>query len=300
MNIWRRLRFFENRYSHFIFIVILFFVTLWMRWDAFRDPVKGSHVWLTAHTAMTLQIWDEEGISARYFSPAYTFSSPPNKHLRSLASGLSDSSGNYYYVSYPPLSFILAYAYINIFQLEPGMPALQSLNLILQLLISWLLYVVVCLVQQRPELDRIYPPAFLSSILYLFSAQAMWCHGYMYFADTVIQLFWVAGIALSTQIFFRAKSTSRAYVMCLGATVFLAAYTEWLGFFFAATLFMIALYFSGRDRSFIRVAAIVAISTTAAFTLALLQYAQIDGLSTYLQASVDKYTDRSGYNTENF
>ena len=155
-------------YQHFFVLLALFSITIWMRIGAFQDPIKGTHVWLTAHTAMTMQIWDKGGIASYHFNPVYTFDTPSDKHLRSLASGLSDQEGNFYYVSYPPFSFLLAYAFIQSLRLEPDMGALQTLSLLIQLLTSWLLYILVCRLFQQPIRSKIYYPALVASTIYLF------------------------------------------------------------------------------------------------------------------------------------
>ena len=289
-----------STYGHFILILGFFAVTLVLRLDAFREPVKGSHAWLSAHTVMTLQIWNEGGISNYNFSPVYTYDATNNKHLRSLASGLSDPAGNYYYVSYPPFSFLLAYAFVLVFQLAPSLTAIQVLNVLMHLAISWMLYAMVCRLFYRKIRHQIFYPALTASILYLFSAQALWCHGYMYFADTVIQTLWVAGLLLVFEIFFYGKSTSWPHLIALGITLFLACYTEWLGYFYAASLFLVACRFSFENRVHLRLVFISVIAVTSALSLTVFQYAQIDGLSAFIDASLNKYVDRSGYQTNQF
>ena len=287
-------------YRHLYILFGLFLVTLLIRSDSIKEPVKGSHVWLTAHTAMTMEIWEKEGIAKHHFSPVYTYNAPANKHLRSLASGLSDEDGNYYYVSYPPFSFLLAYGFIKTLRLAPSMQSLQLLNLVIHFATSLLVYIVLCRLYRQKVRDKMFPPALMGAGIYLFAMQALWCHGYMYFADTVVQVIWVASLLFAFEILYRDKATSWPHLFALGLAVFLACYTEWLGFFFAATLFIVSTIFAFKNRIFIRLGLITAVAASSALVLTIYQYAQINGLDSFLEASVNKYSDRSGYGSESF
>lgn len=281
-------------------ICILLLTSTVIRWPAITDPVQGSHTWLSTHVIMTNQIWHSEGIGAYKFNPVYTYPAETNRNMRSLGSGLPDDQGNYYYVSYPPFSFYLSYLFFTVLLLKPNIVGLFILNILIQGLIAVLLYMLICVLFERKITGMLYTPALLASSLYIFSAQTLWCHVYMYFADTLVLLFWVAYLLLSFLIFKRDRISSRGALTLFFITNFLLIYTEWLGLFVSATLFMYALYRSAREPIYLRILLLIAGATLLALGLTLYQYAAIDGLEAFLDTSISKYADRNGINEHAF
>lgn len=285
------------RTSPVILISMLVLLSVAIRWYAFKDPIQGSHVWLSAHTVITNQIWANEGISKYEFNPVYTFPNAPDRHMRSLASGMQDQEGNYYYVSYPPFSFYLAYAFFTLLFLKPSIEGLYILNLIIHSLTAILLYVLICKTYRKQILRTTYIPALLAASLYLFSTQTLWCHIYMYFADSLVQLLWVAFILLSFMIFRRGQINNRRTLFFFSITCFLIVYTEWLGVFACFVLFLHALYRSIKEPIYLRISLIIGTATLIALSLTVFQYSLIDGLDSFVQTSLGKYADRNGYNS---
>jgi len=220
--------------------------------------------------------------------------------MRSLGSGLPDDEGNYYYVSYPPFSFYLAYLFFTILFIKPNIIGLIILNVLIQGLIAVVLYTLICVLFEKKMTGKLYTPALLASALYIFSAQTLWCHVYMYFADSLVQLFWAAYVLLSFLIFKRDRISSRSVLILFFITNFLLVYTEWIGLFVSATLFLYALYRSVREPAYLRILLLIAGATLSALGLTLYQYASINGLEAFLDASISKYSDRNGLNEHTF
>ena len=281
-------------------ICILLFISALIRWPAFTDPVQGSHTWLSTHVLMTNEIWHSEGIGTYKFNPVYTYPSDINRDMRSLGSGLSDDEGNFYYVSYPPFTFYLAYLFFTVLFIKPNIIGLFILNVLIQGLIAILLYLLICVLFKKKMTGKLYTPAFLASSLYIFSAQTLWCHLYMYFADSLVQLFWVAYLLFSLLIFKRNRISSKSVLTLFFITNFLLIYTEWLGLFVSATLFVYALHRSAREPIYLRTLLLIAGATLLALGLTLYQYAAIDGLDAFLETSISKYADRNGINEHAF
>ena len=281
-------------------ILFLMLVSVLLRLHAFGGPIPGSHGWLTAHTIITNHIWQQDGLNTYKYNPVYSFSNQTDKNLRSLASGLADAEGNYYYVSYPPFSFYLSYLFINISRLNYSFESFYILNIIIQTLISFLLYALICSLYRTNYTNHICKPALAGSALYIFSTQNLWCHLFVYFADTLIQLLWVSIIFFSFHIFRRNKTNSKKYLFLLSISIFLAVYTEWLGLFAAFTLFMISAGMSFKHSTYLKVALLIAFSTSLALILTITQFSHVDGLESFINTSVSKYSDRNGYNYSSF
>ena len=280
-------------------ICTLVLVSILLRLHVFKSPIGGSHAWLSAHVVLTSLIWDSEGIGTYNYSPIYTFFDEADKNMRSLASGISDNQGNYYYVSYPPFSFILAYFFFKLFYLSPSFEALQILNIFIQGSTAFVIYLIISTLY-RKKTNTLFATGVVGSAFYIFSAQSMWCHIYMYFADTLIQVLWTLCIFLSFLVFRRNGAKNWIILFFLGFTNFLSVYTEWLGLFFAVVLIAYSLYKGIRNKIFFRVTLIVLLTTFLAFLLTLWQYSFIDGLDNLLKASAAKYMDRSGMSQYSF
>ena len=281
------------RNKPFLIIFGLILLSSLLRLHAFINPVGGSHVWLSAHVVLTSSIWNTDGAKAHQFSPVYTFSESADKNMRTLASGISDNKGNFYYVSYPPFSFLLAYFFFKLFSLTPSLLVLQVVNIFLQWFTAYVIYLIVCELYHKKYTSYFYP-GIIASALYIFSAQSMWCHVYMYFADTLIQVLWSISILVSFMIFQRGKVTSMRFIILLGCANFLSVYTEWLGLFFAVVIACYSAFLGTRKRAFFTVTVVVLISSLLAISLTVWQYSSVDGLQNLINASAEKYLDRSG------
>ena len=279
-----------------ILIFFLFLCSILLRTHAFEEPIRGSHVWLSAHTVMTLQIWLDEGLSNHHFSPVYTYDNDADRHIRSLTSGLPDEEGNYYYVSYGTFSFLLAFVVLKITGLSPSLFVLQGLNLIIHFLTSLLIYFILCKFYRRPIRGEVWTPGIVGSLIYLFSMHPLWCHTYVYFADTVIQLLWAAGIYMVISIFLYDKIKAWRYIAGFGLLIFIAIQTEWLGLFFAFVVFCFAGIYARNNKQYLKLMAAISIATCLALGLFFFQFASINGFDAFWDASLQKYFKRSGYN----
>ncbi|MEM8485126.1 MAG: hypothetical protein AAF564_06230 [Bacteroidota bacterium] len=283
-----------------IIIFFLFLCSVLLRTHAFEESIRGGHVWLTAHTVMTMQIWFEDGLQAHHYSPVYTYNNDADRNIRSLTSGIPDENGNYYYVSYGPVSFLLAYLVLKTTGMEPSLFALQFLNLIIHFLTSLLIYIILCRFYRKRVRDAVWVPALVGSIIYLFSMHPLWCHTYVYFADTLIQLLWASGIYMVIQLFLYNKIQNWRYVLGFGVLVFVSIQTEWIGLLFAAIVFCFATLYAFKDKHFFGLMGAIALATCLALGLFVYQYASINGLDEFLEASFQKYFQRSGYDKESW
>lgn len=286
--------------SPILVICALLLLSVLIRWPAFLNPVRGGHGWLTAHSVLTAQIWKAEGINKYHFSPVYTFPNKSDKNLRSLASGLNDKEGNYYYVSYPPFSFYVAHLFFVIFFIKPSIVGLYILNLFIHLCISILLYILVCKVHNKNYTRELFVPGLIASSLYIFSAQNLLCHIYVYFADSLVQLMWVFYLTIAFLLFKKESTHKWGLLLIFFCANFLLVYTEWLGVFSSLILFLYSLFRSYRAPQYLQLSFIIGASTILSIGLTTLQYSSIDGLQSFLETSVNKYSTRNGYGSDGF
>ncbi len=283
-----------------VLILFLFLISVLLRTQSFDNSIRGGHVWLTAHTVMTLQIWMDEGITKHNFSPIYTYDNDADRHIMSLTSGIKDAEGNYYYVSYGPFSFLFAFFVFKLFGIYPSIFSLQIMNLFIHLFTSWMIYAVICQFYRKKALGPVWGPALIGSVIYLFSMHPLWCHTYVYFADTLMQLMWTGGIYMALGLFLHKKIDDNLYVAGFGLLVFISIYTEWLALFFAGVVFCIAALLTFKNRSYLKLMGAIVVASIAALSLFVFQFASINDLPTFVEASFAKYFQRSGYDDNSF
>lgn len=279
-----------------IAIFTLWLISVGVRAPSLNDPLGRKFEILTAHTLITLNIWQEKGPAAYHFSPIYTFDNNADRHIKSLTSGMEDKQGNYYYVSYPPFAFIFPFYIFKSLYVTPSVFALRVLNLFLHLVCALGLYYLVIAIYRKDASDGLSIPALAASAVYLFSPGTMWYHSNVYFVDILVQPLWILCILISFKVFQKQFRQNGWVLFGLASLVFLTAYTEWLGLLFAFVLSLIALSKTRSDRSYGWVFLVVAGSCMIALGLTVFQYASINDLTTFLETSTSRYIERSGYN----
>ncbi|MEZ4699558.1 MAG: hypothetical protein R2834_04445 [Rhodothermales bacterium] len=275
-------------------LALLFALSVAVRAPMLGRPLFMAHEWLTAHVLTTLTIWSEEGISTYGYNPVYTFDTPADRHVKSLTSGIVDEAGNYYYVSYPPLTFLLPYAAFSLLHVEPGVLAIRIWSLLLHAITAIMVYALVASIYGIRLRDGLFPPALIAYAIYLFMPMALKHHLNSYFADMLVQPLWLGCIWYAFQLYEREKLGLTGYVWGFALLNFLAVYTEWLGVFSAFVLFVFALVRWRSDPRYLRVLIAIAVSTALALGLAVVQYSTIAGLDGFIDASIERFTVRSG------
>ncbi|MEZ4699559.1 MAG: hypothetical protein R2834_04450 [Rhodothermales bacterium] len=265
-----------------------FLVSILIRLPNLDRPLSNDYEWVTAHTLITLDIWRTDGALRHRLAPIYTYPYAADTHIESLTSGVADAEGRYYYVSYPPLTFIAPHLVFTALRIAPSPLALQGLNLVLHALTAWCLYLLVAGLRRRPLRDGLDLPALAAFLVYTFSAPNLWFHANVYFADVLVQLFFVAAVWAIARHVLEDRP-----IWPVGVALFLMTYTEWLGVFLTATVAGVAAA-RGFDRRWMRVAGVCIAGSGLALLVTFLQYASIAGASAFIDASVTRFAVRSG------
>ena len=290
----------QHRY-HFAagaLITLLFVFTVLLRQENLSVPLARHHEWITAHTLMTSEIWENNGGPSAYgFSPVYTYPGEGNINRRMLG-GVVDKNGYVYYVSYPPFAFLFAYYATQILG-GPDVDSIRDLNLAIHFLCALLIYFLAHSLAWERQKNHISIAGIFCAFLYLFSAGNLWIHGNLYFADTVVQLFIISGLYFVVRFFKNDYTKERVILSALFFLFFLAAYTEWLGLFlafFVGLAFLIS-YFMVKEKRFLKAFFTVGIAATMALAITVWQYASIAGWKQLKEVSTSKYQERSGHET---
>ncbi len=275
-------------------LLLLFVCSVFIRAPKLNGYLGWHHQWLSAHTILTLSIWNENGIAHHKFNPIYTYNNPKDKHIQSLTSGIPDEKGDYYYVSYPPFSFLLAYFSLSLLRAPINPYSIYALNLFIHLISATLLYLLVQALLNKRPFDKLIDAGTFAFAFYLFLPLPAWYHGHIYFADILMQPLWFACSLLAVHLFWKEKIDDRRFLAGFGVINFLSLYTEWLSVFIAFTIFILALGRSFKDRRYIKLVAILVGTSIASLGLTLFQFSSINGFDAFINASIEKYTSRGG------
>ncbi|MEI7998613.1 MAG: hypothetical protein WCH62_03810, partial [Candidatus Omnitrophota bacterium] len=255
-----------------------------------RLPYIYQVDWLSSHALRTQQIWYENGAVANKFLPIVTYQNNSDRNINNQGHEI-DKKGDYYYISYPPFSYIFSYLMFRFFNIYPNILFLQILNMVIHLFCCLFVYWIIGVITRKDYVRKMNMSALVGMGVYLFSPATLLFHSQTYFADILVQLFFLMG----TFIFLRIikDGFSRRDCVGLGLVCFLMIYTEWLGVFFA---FAVGLYllFNLKRSGMKTVLLTVTLSSIASLILIVGQYCLINGSKNLVIAMFKTYQLRNG------
>lgn len=276
-------------------IILLFVASIFIRKDNLSAPMYRYHEWITAHTLITSQIWEENGGPSTYnYNPIYTYPGEGN-NFRNTLGGITKSNGEVYYVSYPPFTYIFAYYGMKVLG-GTSVKNIRILSLFIHFICSVLLYFIILKLDKKNNAHQFNLTGIIAAGFYIFGEGNLWNHGNLYFADTLIQPI-ILGLGLMTLTLLEKEKCSTQFKIAFFILVFLAIYTEWLGLFFSFTLGLFALYkwIFQKELKFRWLTITLIIGFVTAIGLTLIQYSSIEDFETLKEVWTKKYTERSGY-----
>jgi hypothetical protein len=284
------MRFTKARIIEWSAILVCFVLSLFARWDNLTNPITEKKHFISAHSLITVQIWEEEGFFKHGGNPVYTYAGKGNHKSKGLG-GVLDKNGDAYYVSYPPLSFYTLYAFSQVCGgSSPG--SLHLLAVIIHLLCAVGLYLLVKQLAQNDEQVNVF--SLIPPIAYLLWVGPMWVHGNLYFSDQLEQVFFIFTALISLKL-YQGKRFKYDLIL-FGILIFLSCYTEWLGVFgaFVTGVIFLINYYRKREKYFLHLFLIAGLCSSFSVGLTIFQYSHIDGFESYKEAALNKYKERSG------
>ena len=282
-------------YSTWLILIALFMSSVAIRLPNINRPLSTNYEWVTAHTLVTLHIWFEEGIISNRFSPVYTYSNPNDHYIKCPPSGIADNEGNYYYVSYPPFSFILPFLTFKLLGIYPTALSLQIFNLFFHFFCGLLIYGITSVLIERKFSQRLCIPALVSFCVYTFSSSPLWYHSNVYFADILVQFFFLLSTFVLVLILRVQERVKKPYWLLLASSVFLMIYSEWLGVFFSSVAIIICFLLRKKNGTAFKCMLIITFSSACAIFLILVQYLSINGIEVFLDLAQNRLIERSGH-----
>lgn len=259
-------------------LTVIFAISVLVRFPNINRPLSKHHEFVTAISLRVLQIWHEEGGSTCGYSPVMTYSGDANKHINNHAStikyNVEDTEGNYYYLSHPPLAYIVPHFVFKAINVKPTVLGLQIFHLFINFFSGILIYILVLNlkgIRARSGIDRTALTAF---VIYTFSTAVLWFQCNTYMSDMFVHFFFLLGILFGLKCLSYPSSTK--WKIFFAVNLFLMIYTSWLGVFFAFVVFVGGLTI-WRKNNGVHLAVFTFLSGISALLLIYFQYSSITG-----------------------
>ncbi|HHT9139661.1 MAG TPA: hypothetical protein ACFYEA_04080 [Candidatus Tripitaka californicus] len=280
-----------------LILISLFILSVVVRLPNLNRPISRHHEYGTAGVLIHPQIWYEEGGLKHRFCLITTYDNKADKNINN-ESTISDSGGNYYYTSFPPFAIMFPYFVFSVFNIYPDVLPLEVLNLVLHFICCLFIFQIISLLTKRYYVDRLNVPALIGFTVYLFSPATLWSHANLYGHGIFVQSLFIIGIYIFLRLIV-SEGQRLIYYALLGLINLFMIYTEWLGVFFAFSVFIYALV-KMRGQEARMVLCIITITSVAALALITWQYSQIAGLGPLMETWKGRYLARSSVKLQVF
>jgi len=279
-------------------LVVLFVLSILLRLPNLNRPLAGGHEWITAHTLIVLDIWNDSGMGKFYYSPTITWQNPGDKGISwENYRLLKDQQDNYYHTSYPPLGYYLPYAVFKIAGVAPNPLGLELFNLALGGISAALIYLTVRRLY-RSEASVAWVTAGWATISYMFTPAVLWFQCNTYFLDMLMQPLFLLFILCGATLLETDSAVKYRWWWLAGVVLGLMAFTEWIALFCYATLvglFILQKKWWPHWRGLLLLGAAVFL----AFAMVLLILTGLTGLSEAVHFLLAKYLCQSGLSQTN-
>ncbi len=294
-----------------LFILLFWLLSVAIRVPQLNRPLSKHHEFVTAHTLRILEIWNQQGVLNFHFNPVMSYAGKENKFINNQTTENYDSEGNSFYLSYPPLAYILPYIALGGWLNAPTVLSLQLFNLLLHLIECFLLYQNCLLlfprfVSSRTGINKI---GIIAVLVHLFSPCLLWFHANVYFTDMPVLTFFLLNVWLwlkysavtvvredtnhgnqvtnyGTSV--RVLTNRNKMLLAFFITSFLFSYTEYLGVTFAIVIFIYSLF----NRKYLFNAICICLGSVFATALMLYQYSLIGGWEKLMEFMQLRYAER--------
>ena len=229
------------RFRRFLLpIALLFLASAAMRWQWRDERSVISNVEASYHVLLTVEAMDQTPIAEHRFLPIVTLGRSLDRDV-AFGSSVRGPNGVYYYTSFPPLGFVAPWAFFRVTHLAPTIGHLMLFNLVIHLVATILLALLVSesLAALDVEAATHKLVVLLSAGTYLFTFEALYSHGIVYWHHSLFQVVWLAQLLAFARV-LRATDAGlpirRRNAALLLATGVIGPATEWTGYIANACL----------------------------------------------------------------
>jgi hypothetical protein len=209
-------------------LLLLLLITVLFRQSIHNDNVIYDNYDATHHVLLTIEALKQTPASQHHFLPIVSLGKSTDKYIPWGAT-IPDKYGNYYYISFPLGGFIFPYTIFNVLNLDSTVENLYLLNSLILSLSVLLVFLLTKKIskyintQGDPNI-----PAFLTGVIYIFSMETLYSHGFIYWGQSLLQPVYLYFLYITFQILTEQVKWYRVYVVFLFA--FLLGFIEWSGY----------------------------------------------------------------------
>jgi hypothetical protein len=218
-------------------ITLFFALSVAVRLWRYDERLVPSNIDATYHVLLTVRAMNETPIAVHRLLPIVTLGRPLDRDVR-FGDAVRAPNGIYYYTSFPPLGFVAPWAFFRVTRLSATPRNLMLFNFGLHYAATLLLALLVAeaLAGLAPDLDgdtqRLV--VLLGAVTYLFTFEALYSHGIVYWHHSLFQVVWLAQLVALARIL---RATSCAHpprrldvaLLCLLSVI--GPSVEWTGYF---------------------------------------------------------------------
>lgn len=234
-------------------------------------------------TLTTIENWIEDGAITHNFNLINAWGNPGDLGVHYYPRVMSEIGRNYF-VSYPPLSFIIFYGVVNVFQPSDLVVAFKVFGVVIHLLSFWLVYYIL---KRKTNLWT----AYLLSGVFLFFPSSI-VLSLMYYPEQLVMLFM---LLLFIVLEFSKNNWKPFMLVFLSFTL---VYCDWLGILIISSLLFFNLCISKKKEGL--TSFYLVLGGLLGGSLLLLQYSSINGFHALLQGLKIRYIERSGVFSESY
>jgi hypothetical protein len=230
-------------------ILLLFLASATMRWQWRDDRSVISNIEASYHVLLTVEALDRTSIAEHKFLPIVTLGRALDRDV-SFGASVRGPNGIYYYTSFPPLGFVAPWAFFRVTHLTPTINHLMLFNFGIHLAATLLLALLVSEGVATLRVDRGTHSwiVMLAAASYLFTFEALYSHGIVYWHHSLFQLIWLAQLVAFARVFRAVDANApirRRDIVLLLVTGVLGPATEWTGYIATGTLACLCWWRSG-------------------------------------------------------
>lgn len=239
--------------------------------------MESAYDYLTSHTALTVRIWQTAGLAASHYSLIMNWPNPADRHIADPVMPLTDAAGNFYYCSFPPFGFYLAYGF---FALTGQGTPLMDLRVLM-----WLFSTAGALALWRVCRRAGLAHASTAAAVFLLAPTGLYFYGLAFYGTVLSIPMWMILVLVALD-----EEHPRPWLVALLA--FLLCYTDWAGYPAVVPLALVWLW-----RRNWRMAAALCAGPVLAAALMSATYASVAGWEPFLVALRARFSERSGQTT---
>lgn len=276
----------------YIILLIVFTIgTVFFRYSFHNENKVYKNYGASYHVLLTVKALIETPITQHHFLPIVSLGGEADKKIRWGAT-IPDEHGNYYYTSFPQGGFVFPYVIFKLFNLDVSINSLFVVSSFILLISVLLIFILTRKVSEYLDpLINNNIPALLVAVIYLFSLESLYSHGYIYWAHSLMQPVFIFFLYLMFKTLIGQQRPY--YLLLMFVSAFLLGFTEWSGYLIVFGG-MVALVFSSMSKKkkyfYLAACAVGAISALSVFILAFLSIVEFDA---FFQALESRFMARS-------